>query len=135
MNLILQASEFAALDEEGTRCRDCGSAERVGFQFDYAYPPIVDVGSRTIDAHEALVRGPLGEGAMSVLSQLNEQDRYRFDQACRVKAIKCAAQLAIQEPISINFLPNAICKPEVCIRTTLEASRVHGFPVERIFLR
>ena len=59
-------------------------------------------------------------------------DLYRFDQACRVKAIKTAAQLGLAERISINFLPNAVYKPEVCIRTTLEAARTHGFPTERI---
>ncbi len=42
--------------------------------------------------------------------------------------------LGIAERISINFLPNAIYKPEVCIRTTLEAARVHRFPVDRIIL-
>ena len=50
---------------------DCGKAERVGFDFDYAYQPIVDVDSKTVFAHEALVRGPNGEGAFSVLSQVN----------------------------------------------------------------
>ena len=113
-------------------CEDCGKAERVGFQFDYAYQPIVDVDSKQVFAHEALVRGPNGEGAGSVLAQVNEQNRYRFDQACRVKAIKGAKELAIKEHISINFLPNAIYKPELCIRTTLEAARAHGFPLERI---
>jgi EAL domain-containing protein (putative c-di-GMP-specific phosphodiesterase class I) len=34
--------------------------------------------------------------------------------------------------LSINFLPNAVYKPEVCIRTTLEAARAHGFPTENI---
>ena len=52
-------------------CVDCGKAERVGFDFDYAYQPIVDVDSKTVFAHEALVRGPNGEGAFSVLSQVN----------------------------------------------------------------
>jgi len=113
-------------------CEDCGKAERVGFQFDYAYQPIVDINRQEIFAHEALVRGPNGEGAMTVLAQVNENNRYRFDQACRVKAIKGAKELGIQEHISINFLPNAIYKPELCIRTTLEAARVHGFPLERI---
>ena len=113
-------------------CDDCGKAERVGFQFDYAYQPIVDVDRRTVFAHEALVRGPNGESAMTVLSQVNEQNRYRFDQACRVKAIKTASQLSIQEHISINFLPNAIYRPELCILTTLEAAREYGFPLERI---
>ncbi len=134
MNLKLGASEFAALEEADSHCRDCGSAERVGFQFDYAYQPIVDVVNRSVFAHEALVRGPAGEGATSVLAQVTESNRYRFDQACRVKAIKTAAGLGIAERISINFLPNAIYKPEVCIRTTLEAARVHSFPVDRIIL-
>ena len=132
IELRLAAFEFAALDESDRACGGCGSGERLGFLFDYAYQPIVDVATRTVYGHEALVRGPNGEGALSVLSQVNESNRYRFDQACRVKAIKTAAQLGIQERISINFLPNAIYKPEVCIRTTLEAARAHGFPLERI---
>jgi EAL domain-containing protein (putative c-di-GMP-specific phosphodiesterase class I) len=132
IKIKLAASEFAALDDADSDCRDCGTAERLGFLFDYAYQPIVDVATRTIYGHEALVRGPNGEGAMSVLSQVNEKNRYRFDQACRVKAIKSAAQLGIQERISINFLPNAIYKPEICIRTTLEAASAHGFPLDRI---
>lgn len=122
--------DFLPLASTPRDCEDCGKAERVGFQFDYAYQPIVDVDRRVVFAHEALVRGPKGEGAMTVLSQVNEQNRYRFDQACRVKAIKGASQLGIQEHISINFLPNAIYKPGLCIRTTLEAARVHSFPLD-----
>ena len=85
MKLKLAPSEFAALEEieavdgRDGRCRACGSAERVGLRFDYAYQPIVDITRRTVYAHEALVRGPAGEGAMSVLSQVNDQNRYRFD--------------------------------------------------------
>ena len=132
IKLKLAASEFAALEETDRQCGDCGAAERVGFKFDYAYQPIVDLATRSVYGHEALVRGPNGEGALSVLSQVTEKNRYRFDQACRVKAIKSAAQLGIEERISINFLPNAIYKPEVCIRTTLEAARAHSFPLDRI---
>lgn len=32
----------------------------------------------------------------------------------------------------INFLPNAIYKPEVCIRTTLAAAEANGFPLDLI---
>lgn len=113
-------------------CDDCGNATRLGFQFDYAFQPIVDINAKAVFAHEALVRGPNGESAMSVLTQVNEDNRYRFDQACRVKAIKGASQLGMQVPVSINFLPNAIYKPEVCIRTTLAAAEVHGFPLSQI---
>lgn len=125
-------NDFIPLAGTPDDCAGCGRAERVGFDFDYAYQPIVDVERKTVFAHEALVRGPHGEGAHSVLSQVNELNRYRFDQACRVKAIKGASQLGIQEYVSINFLPNAIYKPEMCIRTTLAAADAHNFPLERI---
>lgn len=113
-------------------CGDCGAPERVGFAFDYAFQPIVDLGTRSVYAHEALVRGTAGEGAASVLAQVTVANRYRFDQACRVKAIKSAKRLGMQERLSINFLPNAVYKPELCIRTTIEAARAQGFPIERI---
>lgn len=43
-----------------------------------------------------------------------------------------AAKLDMQTMLSINFMPNAIYRPEVCIRTILEAARLYGFPLERI---
>lgn len=125
-------ADFEPLAGTPRDCEDCGKGARVGFAFDYAYQPIVNVATQQVFAHEALVRGPNGESAQSVLAQVNEQNRYRFDQACRVKAIKGAKELGISEHISINFLPNAIYKPELCIRTTLEAARAHGFPLNRI---
>ena len=129
----VRASEFVQFDTGAvTRCTGCAGAGRLAFGFDFAYQPIVDLVSNSVWAHEALVRGPDGQGAGWVLGQVNEDNRYRFDQACRVKAIKTAAALGMDSRLSINFLPNAVYKPEVCIRTTLEAARSHNFPVERI---
>lgn len=60
-----QASDFIPLSSElPDDCGGCGNAERLGFQFAYAYQPIVDLASRRVFAHEALVRRPRGEGAM-----------------------------------------------------------------------
>jgi len=67
-----------------------------------------------------------------VLSQVDESSRYRFDQKCRQVAIATAAELKLEAHLSINFMPNAVYRPEVCIRTTLEAAETHGFPLERI---
>lgn len=125
-------ADFVPLAGTARDCADCGKGARLDFGFEYAYQPIVDLEQRAIFGHEALVRGPQGEGAASVLAQVNEGNRYRFDQACRVKAIKGASALGMAEYLSINFLPNAIYKPELCIRTTLEAARTHGFALERI---
>ena len=125
-------ASFQPLEGSAQDCESCARGEKLSFSFEYAYQPIVDVHERRIWAHEALVRGPEGQGAGTVLAQVNDDNRYRFDQACRVRAIRTAAALGITERLSINFLPNAIYRPELCIRTTLAAARSCGFPIERI---
>lgn len=102
------------------------------FDFSFAFQPIVDLAANSVYGYEALVRGVDGSGALSVLSRVNDVNRYAFDQACRVKAIALAARLGMQEVLSINFLPNAVYEPAHCIRSTLQAAREHGFPIERI---
>lgn len=72
------------------------------------------------------------ESAGTILARVNEDNRYRFDQACRVKAVQLAARLGINTFLSINFMPNAIYRPETCIRTTLEAAQTYNFPGDRI---
>lgn len=104
----------------------------MAFDVDFAFQPIVDVALGTAWAYEALVRGTEGQGARWVLDQVTAENRYRFDQVCRVKAIKAAASLGLSTRLSLNFLPNAVYRPEVCIRTTLEAARANGFPVDHI---
>jgi EAL domain-containing protein (putative c-di-GMP-specific phosphodiesterase class I) len=113
-------------------CKHCKDLEVLDFDFTFAYQPIVDFHARAIFAHEALVRGVNGESADSVLAKVNADNRYRFDQGCRVKAVMGAAQLGIQEFLSINFLPNAVYQPETCIRSTFEAASKYNFPKERI---
>nr|WP_146873691.1 EAL domain-containing protein [Halovibrio variabilis] len=97
-----------------------------------AFQPIVDVSQRKIIYYEALVRGLNDESAYSILDQVTEDLRYRFDQACRIKAIELASALGMQERLSINFLPKAVYEPEACIQATLEASRRVGWPSDRL---
>jgi EAL domain-containing protein (putative c-di-GMP-specific phosphodiesterase class I) len=113
-------------------CRECRGLDALDIEFSMAFQPIVDVSTRSIFGYEALVRGLKGEGAASILGQVDDSNRYRFDQACRVKAIDLAARLNLQGMLSINFLPNAVYRAETCIRATLEAAAEHGFPTERI---
>ncbi len=131
-SMPIRPSSFAPLGEAPPGCGDCAQDERLGFEFSFAYQPIVDLSNGDIYAHEALVRGPMGEPAHTVLSQVNDANRYRFDQACRVKAIKSAVQLGLVQRLSINFLPNAVYRPEACIRSTLAAARAHGFPIDKL---
>lgn len=113
-------------------CQGCRESSALDLEFEFAYQPIVDVRDRSVFAHEALVRGVNGEGALSVLNRVDDTNRYRFDQLCRTRAISTAARLGMDEYLSINFLPNAVYRPELCIRSTLEAARAHNFPLDRL---
>lgn len=126
-------TEFpASLTTPAIGCEGCRNSPDLDFSFAFAYQPIVDLRSNSVFAHEALVRGINGEGAFSVLSQVNDQNRYRFDQLCRTHAIAGASALGMDTRLSINFLPNAVYRPELCIRSTLEAARTHNFPLDRL---
>jgi EAL domain-containing protein (putative c-di-GMP-specific phosphodiesterase class I) len=100
--------------------------------FTMAFQPIVDLESGTTYAYEALVRPSGGGSAADVLSQINEHNRYSFDQSCRVKAIELAARLEMQSLLSINFLPNAVYQPAACLMKTLEAAARVQFPVHHL---
>jgi len=117
---------------EHLSCAQCAQGEGLGFAFSMAFQPIVDVASGEVFAHEALARGTSGEPAATVFAQVNDANRYRFDQACRVKAVALASRLDMRSLLSINFMPNAVYRPELCIRTTLEAAAEYGFPSDRI---
>ena len=113
-------------------CQACRDGKNYGIDFTMAFQPIVDLETKSIFGYEALARGPNNESAYSVLSQVNDTNRYGFDQACRVKAIDLAAKLGLQGMLSINFLPGAVYNPQACIRATLEACKEAGFPTQRL---
>lgn len=113
-------------------CKECIGGSALGFDFSMALQPIVNTTTKQVFAQEALVRGLNNEPAGMIFENVNESNRYRFDQTCRVKAIKLAADLALDSLLSINFMPNAVYRPELCIRTTLEAAVQYGFPVQHI---
>lgn len=115
-----------------TGCDQCKDGEALGFDFTMAFQPIVSARDKNIFAHEALVRGPNNEGAATIFAQINETNLYKFDQACRTKAIQLAAHLGMQSLLSINFMPNAVYRPELCIRATLAAAEKYNFPIEQI---
>lgn len=114
------------------KCQACLDGADLPFEFRVAFQPIVSIGQQKVYAQEALCRGPNGEGAAFVLNQVNPENMYRFDQTARVKAIETASRIGIQGDLSINFLPNAVYKPETCIQATLEASARFGFDTRRL---
>lgn len=115
-------------------CAGCRDGKELPFDFKMAFQPIVDVMEHRVWGYEALVRGPEGESAHSVLSQLTDDQLYRFDQAARVMAIETAGKL-FDDPrarLSINFMPNAVYEPRACIQKSLQAARRANFPATNL---
>lgn len=111
------------------------AAAVVGFpSFSYAYQPIVDVLTREVFSHEALIRGLSNEPAYQVLNKIDEAARYRFDQTSRIAAIKLAASLGLQAHINLNILPGSLFSPDVSIDATLQAASQSGLSIERLIL-
>ena len=117
---------------ESLTCRQCINTRPLGFDFSFAFQPIIRASSSEIIAYEALARGTEGQPFPEVWKHVTEDNLYRFDQACRVKAIKLATELGMTTALNINFTPNAVYRPELCIRTTLQAAEEYDFPIERI---
>ncbi|WP_110655505.1 EAL domain-containing protein [Salinicola halimionae] len=111
----------------------CGRCDApLDFDFTMAFQPLVDIAQSRVYGYEALVRGVGGESAASILGRVDANTLYRFDQACRVKAIELACQLGAHGMLSINFLPNAVYEPQACIQATLMAAERVGWPVGRL---
>ena len=116
-------------------CKACRNGETFNLAISMAFQPIIDVVEQSVFAHEALVRGVNGEGAGDILSQVDDENRYAFDQKCRVTAIQDATRYGLSgngSLLSIDFLPNAVYEPRACIRATLAAALTHNFPTNHI---
>ncbi|KQP15766.1 EAL domain-containing protein [Methylobacterium sp. Leaf93] len=116
-------------------CQGCRDGADLDFTFTMAFQPILDLDAQRVWGYEALVRGPEGQSAASILDRVTEKTVYRFDQAARVRAIELAGRLFPVDDdtkLSINFMPNAVYEPAACIRSSLEAARRAGFAHDRI---
>jgi EAL domain-containing protein (putative c-di-GMP-specific phosphodiesterase class I) len=116
-------------------CRGCRTSAPLAMAITMAFQPIVDIETGSVFAYEALVRGADGRSAGEVLSSVEADMVYKFDQACRVTAIELAGALFAPEgdtKLSINFMPNAVYEPNACIRASLVAARRVGFNPSRL---
>lgn len=116
-------------------CAKCRPAKDGDIAIDIAYQPIFDVRTQRPRGYEALVRGPNGESAASVLAAVAECDRHRFEQRVRVMAIEKAAALGIVgsgASLSINITPSAILEAERCLGHTIAAAARVGLAARRI---
>jgi EAL domain-containing protein (putative c-di-GMP-specific phosphodiesterase class I) len=117
----------------GSRTKACPAVSSgVDFEFSFAFQPIVDAETRNVISFEALVRGPHGESSDNVLSQLKDENRFGFDQACRLKAIHLASRLKLRGNLNINLFPYETYQTRMNIRATLQAALDCGFPADKI---
>ncbi|GGF63255.1 diguanylate phosphodiesterase [Azorhizobium oxalatiphilum] len=102
--------------------------------FTMAFQPIVELHGGKVWGYEALVRGENGESASSILSRVSAQTLYRFDQACRIKAIEMAGRLFrdTDTKLSINVLPNAVFDPVANLHVSLKAATAAGLRPDQI---
>lgn len=118
-----------------SRCTGCRDGEGFNLPIAMAFQPIIDTDRATVFAYEALVRGADGSSAGTVLSAVTAENRYAFDQACRVQAINTAMAAGLMKTdanLSINFLPNAVYSPLACIQLTLQTARTAEMPLDRL---
>jgi EAL domain-containing protein (putative c-di-GMP-specific phosphodiesterase class I) len=104
----------------------------MGFEFSFAFQPIVDIRNREIVSFEALVRGPHGESSASVFAQVPKHELLRFDEICRRKAIHLASRLNIPNRLNLNLSAESIYEVDLSITATFQASIQSGIPVENI---
>ena len=103
--------------------------------FAIAFQPIVDVDTGLTIAQEALVRGPAGQSAGSVLEAVPEQDRYRVDADIRQAAVAEAMRLGLSgttASLTLNVYPGCVAHPAYGVRRTAADARAVGFPPDRL---
>ena len=91
------------------------------------FHPIVQADSGVVFAYEALIRAKnphtedtIGAGPL-INASVKLNIEHVFDQRARQTAIRNAAALRIPRMrLFLNFMPNTIYDPEVCLRTTME---------------
>jgi EAL domain-containing protein (putative c-di-GMP-specific phosphodiesterase class I) len=105
---------------------------KIGFDFSFAFQPIVNAGNREIISFEALVRGPHGEPSASVFAQVSQNEFPKFDEICRRKAIQLASRLKIPNLLSLNLSARGLYEVDWNITATFQASIDSGIPVENI---
>jgi EAL domain-containing protein (putative c-di-GMP-specific phosphodiesterase class I) len=103
------------------------------------FHPIVDIANQTVAGYEALLRArdPSTNQMLGAGQIINACDSLNLlhvlDQRARQSAIRAAAQyLPGNTKVFINFLPNTIYDPEICLRTTMETAAECNVAMDRL---
>ena len=103
-------------------------------RYAFAFQPIVHAPTRSIFSHEALIRGPDGENAASILQRSQPVEMHALRERQRIAALESAARLGLRTRININFQPSDIAHSPTAITSLLDAAARCGIPPESIVL-
>lgn len=103
-------------------------------RYAFAFQPIIHAPSRSVYSHEALIRGPEGETAASILQRSQPAGMHALREQQRIAALEAAARLGLRTRININFQPSDIAHSPTAITSLLDAAARCGIPPESIVL-
>ena len=94
--------------------------------FSFAFQPIVDLDRLEVVGQEALVRGPFGEAADSVLQMVRPEIRQLFEKACRKRVLQLAGRLGLDVPLHINSSAITPANLDEVLDSTCELAKANG---------
>lgn len=106
----------------------------VGTDIQFAFQTIIDARELEVVAFEALVRGLHGEAAATVISRIAQDDRFAFDQACRIRALEAAARGEIDQDLHLNCAEIRPANVNLVCEVTHHMARRYRINSERIVL-
>lgn len=108
--------------------------ELIGANVHFAFQTIVDARTCDVIAFEALARGIGGEAAATVISRVSLDQRFDFDQACRIRALEAAARNNLDLDIHLNCSDIKPANVNLVSQVTLHMARQYGIDTGRIVL-
>lgn len=106
----------------------------VGADIHFAFQTILDAAALDVVAFEALVRGIHGEPAATVISRIRHDQRFAFDQACRIRAIEAASRNQIDADLHLNCSDIKPDNVELVAGVTRHMARRYDIDRDRIVL-
>lgn len=127
-----RAEELVADGELYRHIREC--QDLVGSDVHFAFQTIVDARDCEVAAFEALVRGIHGEPAATVISRIGHDQRFTFDQACRIRALEAASRNELEGDIHLNCSDIKPSTVNLVSQITLHMARRYDIEPSRIVL-
>lgn len=106
----------------------------VGSDIQFAFQTIIDTREQEVVGFEALVRGIRNEPPALVFSRIPHDQRFLFDQACRIRAMEAAEAFGIDSKLHLNCSEIKASNVELVAATTLHIARRHDLDPANIVL-